>query len=133
MEVIITDTVGFIKNLPKDLMVAFRATLEELENADLLLHVVDISNPRFPEQVESVETIVSELQLQAIPTVRVLNKADLVDKEHAYNISKRLEGICVCAKDTKTLQPLIQKMTTLVDPVWEQRLNRYSGATVAKS
>ena len=133
MEVIITDTVGFIKNLPKDLMVAFRATLEELENADLLLHVVDISNPRFPEQVESVETIVSELQLQAIPIVRVLNKADLVDKEHAHNISKRLEGICVCAKDTKTLQPLTQKMATLVNPVWEQRLNRYSGAPAAKS
>ena len=133
MEVIITDTVGFIKNLPKDLMVAFRATLEELENADLLLHVVDISNPRFPEQVESVETIVSELQLQAIPIARVLNKADLVDKEHTHNISRVWDGICVCAKDTHTLGPLIQKMATLISPVWEQRLNRYSGASAAKS
>ena len=54
IEVIITDTVGFIKNLPKDLMVAFRATLEELENADLLLHVIDISNPRFKDHIKSV-------------------------------------------------------------------------------
>jgi len=132
MEVIITDTVGFIKNLPKDLMVAFRATLEELENADLLLHVVDINNSRFPEQVESVETIVSELQLQAIPIVRVLNKADLMDKEHAHNIGNSWDGICVCAKDTQTLRPLIQKMSTLVSPVWEQRLSRYSEALAAK-
>ena len=114
-------------------MVAFRATLEELENADLLLHVVDISNPRFREQVESVDTIVSELQLQAIPIVRILNKADLVDKEHAKNTSRVWDGICVCAKDTHTLRPLIQKMATLVSPVWEQRLNRYSGATAAKT
>jgi GTP-binding protein HflX len=57
IEVIITDTVGFIKNLPRDLVVAFRATLEELESADLLLHVIDISNPRCLDQVKSVERI----------------------------------------------------------------------------
>ena len=133
MEVIITDTVGFIKNLPQDLMVAFRATLEELESADLLLHVVDISNPRFREQVESVETIIAELQLQAIPSIRVLNKADLVDNAHTLNIGKIFEGICVCAKDKNTLLPLIQKMTTLISPVWKDRFKQYSQTPAVNS
>ena len=133
MEVIITDTVGFIKNLPQDLMVAFRATLEELESADLLLHVVDISNPRFREQVESVETIIAELQLQAIPSIRVLNKADLVDNAHTLNIGKIFKGICVCAKDKNTLRPLIQKMTTLISPMWKDRLKKYSQTPAVNS
>ena len=133
MEVIITDTVGFIKNLPKDLRVAFRATLEELESADLLLHVVDVGNPRFPEQVESVETIVSELNLHTIPMIRVLNKSDLLDKKEAHTVSEKWDGICICAKDTQTLRPLIQKMAALVSPVWEQRLNRYPGGSVSPS
>ncbi|OGP62075.1 MAG: GTPase HflX, partial [Deltaproteobacteria bacterium RBG_13_49_15] len=54
-EVIITDTVGFIRDLPKDLMVAFRATLEELEHADLLLHLIDVSHPNISERMESVD------------------------------------------------------------------------------
>ncbi|MDH3828682.1 MAG: GTPase HflX, partial [Desulfobacterales bacterium] len=76
IEVIITDTVGFIKDLPNDLMVAFRATLEELEDADLLLHVIDISNPRYEEQIKSVEKILADLNLQNTATFRVLNKMD---------------------------------------------------------
>ena len=71
VEVIITDTVGFIKNLPKDLLVAFRATLEELENADLLLHVIDISNPRFEDQIKSVDKILSELNLDNISLIKI--------------------------------------------------------------
>ena len=62
-DVIITDTVGFIRDLPKDLMTAFKSTLEELQDADLLLHLVDISNPRFEQQMESVENILRELNL----------------------------------------------------------------------
>jgi GTP-binding protein HflX len=62
-------------------MAAFRATLEELENADLLLHIIDISNPRHPDQIRSVETILTELNL-GIPTIRVLNKMDRVDPEN---------------------------------------------------
>jgi GTP-binding protein HflX len=79
IEVIITDTVGFIRDLPKELMAAFKATLEELENADLLLHVIDISNPRYRDQINAVESILSELRLDDIPTIRVLNKMDRPD------------------------------------------------------
>ena len=81
-EVIINDTVGFIRDLPPDLLSAFRATLEEISESRLLIHLVDVSNPRFVQQIESVERILRELQLAEIPTVLALNKADLVDDEH---------------------------------------------------
>ncbi len=115
IEVIITDTVGFIKNLPKDLMVAFRATLEELESADLLVHVIDISNPRFKDQIKSVEKILSDLNLDAIPLIRILNKKDLIDKATVESLVKRLGGTAISAKDKSTLMPLIKKMETTID------------------
>jgi GTP-binding protein HflX len=110
IEVIITDTVGFIKNLPEDLKVAFRATLEELESADLLLHVIDISNPRFEDQIESVEKILEDLDLKNIPMIRILNKEDLVDKSLVSRLEKTFDGISVSAIDTLSLLPLIEKM-----------------------
>lgn len=110
IEVIITDTVGFIKNLPEDLKVAFRATLEELESADLLLHVIDISNPRFEDQIESVEKILEDLDLENIPMIRILNKEDLVDKSLVSQLERAFDGISVSATDTSSLLPLIEKM-----------------------
>ena len=110
IEVIITDTVGFIKDLPQDLRVAFRATLEELEHAKLLLHVIDISHPRFQDHIESVETIMAELNLIHIPLVRVLNKRDMVKTEQVKKLEQRLEGIAVSAKNESTLAVLIEKM-----------------------
>ena len=110
IEVIITDTVGFIKDLPKDLVVAFRATLEELETADLLLHVIDISNPRFMEQMQSVEKILSDLNLQNISVIRVLNKMDLVAEDTLQHLPGRLEGIAVSAVSSVSLVPLVESM-----------------------
>ncbi|MBA3017293.1 MAG: GTPase HflX [Proteobacteria bacterium] len=113
-EVIITDTVGFIKDLPKDLMVAFRATLEELESADLLLHVIDISSPRFKDQIKSVEKILSDLNLHNIPLIRVLNKQDLVDMETISRLSIDLDGTPISAINRSTLMPLIEKMENAI-------------------
>jgi len=110
IEVIITDTVGFIKNLPKDLMVAFRATLEELEGADLLLHIIDISNSRFKDQIKSVEKILYDLNLDDIPLIRVLNKKDLVDKATTEKLSRNFDATAISAKEKSTLMPLIEKM-----------------------
>ncbi len=110
IEVIITDTVGFIRDLPQDLLVAFRATLEELESADLLLHVIDISNPRVEEQIASVETILSDLKLQDIALLRVFNKQDLIDPGVCRHLTKIHNGIPICAKDKSSLMPLILKM-----------------------
>ncbi len=117
IEVISKDTVGFIKNLPKDLMVAFRATLEELESADLLLHVIDISNPRFKDQIKSVEKILSDLNLDGIPLIRVLNKKDLIEKTTVESLRRSLGGTAISAKDKSTLMPLIKKMKTSIDPL----------------
>ena len=114
IEVIITDTVGFIKNLPQDLMAAFRATLEELESADLLLHVIDISNPRFEEQIKSVEKILADLNLDTINTIRVLNKKDLVDDETIDRLTRTLQGTAISAKNRSTLMPLIKNMESLI-------------------
>lgn len=72
----LADTVGFITALPKELINAFRATLEELENADLLLHVIDASNPDWPRQRASVETILRDLHVDEKPTLLVFNKID---------------------------------------------------------
>lgn len=75
-EVVITDTVGFIRDLPKDLVAAFRATLEELEDADLLLHVVDAADPRRDEQAEAVERVLGTLAVKETPRLVVFNKID---------------------------------------------------------
>jgi GTP-binding protein HflX len=116
-EVIITDTVGFIKDLPKDLLVAFRATLEELETADLLLHVVDISNPQHSTQIESVERILSDLNLEHADSIRVLNKMDLVNANTIQKVSRTLGGIIVSAKKESTLLPLINQMEKKIETV----------------
>jgi len=117
IEVIITDTVGFIKNIPKDLLVAFRATLEELENADLLLHVIDIGNPRFEDQVESVERILSDLNLNKIPMLRIFNKQDLVKKETVENLCRLYDSIPISANNESTLAPLIKKMEHSIESI----------------
>jgi GTP-binding protein HflX len=116
-EVIITDTVGFIKDLPKDLLVAFRATLEELESADLLLHVIDISNPQYSAQIESVEAILSDLNLEHTASIRVLNKMDLVNPEAIQKIRRALRGTAVSAKNESSLLPLIEQMETAIENV----------------
>jgi len=115
VEVIITDTVGFIRDLPKDLMVAFRATLEELRGADLLLHVVDVANPRHPEQIRSVERILEELGISDTPEIRVLNKADRVAAEDLPGLARSLDGLPVSALKRETLLPLIEKMSAHVE------------------
>jgi GTP-binding protein HflX len=114
-EVIITDTVGFIRDLPKDLMIAFRATLEELENADLLLHVIDLSNPRHAAQIQSVERTLADLNLQKTKVVRVLNKMDLVDPQISLRLSRQLQGITISARSKATLHPLIEQMEAIID------------------
>jgi GTPase len=118
VEVIITDTVGFIENLPQDLIVAFRATLEELESADLLLHIIDISNPRHPEQIRSVESILSDLNLKNIPQIRGLNKIDRVPPDFVEQCIERWNGIPFCARKQSTLLPLIREMARIVDTVY---------------
>ncbi len=114
-EVIITDTVGFIRKLPKSLFGAFTATLEELEDADLLLHVVDISNSRFEQQIQSVEQILSDLDLGHIRRQLVFNKIDLIPIEEVAPLCRRFSAIPVSALDRKSFDPL---MLDMADRFW---------------
>jgi GTP-binding protein HflX len=109
-EVIITDTVGFLKDLPEALVTAFSATLDELSDADLLLHVIDVSDPVFEQQMEAVEKLLEELDLNAIPVIRVFNKGDLVGPERLENICRRYDGIGLSALSSKTFPPLVERM-----------------------
>jgi GTP-binding protein HflX len=114
MEVIITDTVGFIKDLPQELRVAFRATLEELEKADLLLNVIDASNPDYPSHIASVDSILEDLGLQRIPQIKVYNKIDRLDTEARSRLANRSDEIAISAIDSASLMPLIEKMAAHV-------------------
>ncbi len=109
-EVIITDTVGFIRNLPKDLVTAFSATLDELKNADLLVHVVDASDPRYPSRIEAVEKILGDLELSDIPVLMVFNKVDLVGEITLAQMRERHDGVFISAVDSSTLMPLIDRL-----------------------
>ncbi len=113
-EIIVTDTVGFIRNLPRDLFDAFRTTLEELHDADLLLHVIDISSPRFREQMEEVESLLMKLDLGRKPLLRVFNKMDLVDRDYAERIAERYKGVAVSALHRETLLPLLQRVQEIL-------------------
>jgi GTP-binding protein HflX len=82
-EVLLTDTVGFIQKLPTNLVAAFRATLEEVEEADVLVHVIDVSNPSWEKQERAVLAVLSDIGIDDKPMVRVLNKIDLLDPDDA--------------------------------------------------
>lgn len=113
MEVIITDTVGFIRDLPVELFKAFQSTLEELNEADLLVHVIDISNPRFREQMRVVEDVLGELGLEKIPCLRAFNKIDLAGNTVREKIG-RLDGVGICALDRTSLQPFLQRARAMI-------------------
>jgi GTP-binding protein HflX len=120
LEVIITDTVGFIRDLPPDLMAAFRATLDELRDADLLLHVVDVSSPAMEDHIRAVETILSNLEMDDIPRLMVLNKMDLVAPEVVANLARLHQAVPIAARDRRTLPRLIER---LQDVIWDQLYN----------
>jgi GTP-binding protein HflX len=133
MEVIITDTVGFIRHLPADLLKAFASTLEELFEADLLLHVIDAANPAWRRQVGVVEGVLAELGLEDIPCLKVFNKIDRLSQEERVQLALDREGVGICALDETTLAPLlVQAQRTLrgaMDSVDLERLERSSNGS----
>ncbi|MBA2378461.1 MAG: GTPase HflX [Blastocatellia bacterium] len=120
-EVIINDTVGFIRDLPADLMAAFRATLEEMADSDLLVHVVDAANPRAMQQIESVDRIISDLELNDIPQVIVLNKSDLLSAEELEMLGRQIgaekgsDPVAISAIKLRTLSLLVERIGTRVE------------------
>jgi GTP-binding protein HflX len=118
-EVIITDTVGFIRELPKDLLIAFKATLEELRDANLLIHVVDASNPQFDRHIKTVNSILEDLDLGHIPVLLVFNKEDKVKGEIINNLCNRYDAISITALDRNTLHKLLHTIETKMWPAKE--------------
>jgi GTP-binding protein HflX len=114
-EALITDTVGFIRDLPKELLAAFRATLDELQGADILLHVIDVSNPAFEAQIAAVEKILADLDLIGKPTLRVFNKEDRIqDRALLTTLSGRFGAAAISALDPATLPPLMERLEALI-------------------
>jgi len=115
-EAIITDTVGFIRDLPQSLMEAFAATLEELQDADLLLHVMDITHPQLEEQAATVERILTDLSLQEVPVLKLLNKADLLEAQEAEDLAEKMGGCAVSALHPPTLAKVVEMIDKLIWP-----------------
>ena len=120
-EVIFTDTVGFIHDLPKELLRAFRATLEELEEADLLLHVVDAADPARAQHVAAVTRLLEELGLDRIPRLLLLNKIDKVDRveDTLDDLRNEEDALPISALDPETTRPLLARIEQLL---WERDL-----------
>jgi len=117
MEVVITDTVGFIKHLPADLLQAFKATLEELEEADLLVHVIDLSNPCFRDQMKVVDDLLRDLDLGNIPCLKLFNKSDKVLDDEILMAEVSREGIAVSALELDTLAPFLGKAQEMMGKI----------------
>lgn len=113
--IIITDTVGFIRDLPPDLVEAFAATLEELSEADLLLHVIDSSNRSLDDNIATVEKQLSDLGLTEKPLLRVLNKTDLIGADNSEILARRLGAVSISALDSSSFPPLIDAISGRLD------------------
>lgn len=109
-EVIVTDTVGFIRDLPQELLGAFRTTLEELREADLLVHVVDASAADVDIQISAVVKILQELNLDTLPRTLVFNKCDRLPRHEAELLCRRYRTVGVSALHPDTLQPLLDHL-----------------------
>lgn len=120
--VIFTDTVGFIRDLPKDLTRAFRATLEEIGDADVLLHVVDASNDGADNHLAAVKRILDELNLANMPTVVALNKADTASMEQLSKLKENTDGIAVSALKNDGIHELKEALASAVAQVQRQIL-----------
>ena len=113
-EVVITDTVGFIRDLPPDLVKAFRATLEELEDANALLHVVDASAPDVSRHIETVRHILSDIGLSETPELLIFNQIDKLPSGVGQTIAERHGGIGISALQRTGLRELLGSVENLL-------------------
>ncbi len=120
--VLLTDTVGFIRKLPHGLVEAFKATLEEVVRADLLVHVVDVSHPQAAEQIESVDSVLKEIGAEGKPTLMVFNKVDLLNGKRD-SLSAFLEryphGVTISATTSEGIPELLAELGSQLRPIRE--------------
>jgi len=114
---ILTDTVGFIRKLPHQLIAAFKATLEELEEADVLVHVVDASHPGLEEQMAAVESLLTELELTGRPSIVALNKVDRLGADVALEaLVDRFDGVAISARTGAGVDRLLDRVAQTLGP-----------------
>jgi GTP-binding protein HflX len=134
-KILLSDTVGFIRNLPHTLVTSFRATLEEVERAEILLHVQDAASPMREEQKTQVEKVLAELAVSTKPVIQVLNKVDLVAPHDLAHLSSDREAILVSARQHTGLDQLLLAIDNalMVDPLVEAsfRLPQSEGSILA--
>jgi len=138
--VLLTDTVGFIRKLPHHLVASFRATLEEVTDADLLLHVIDASHPGWEEQRRVVNSVLDELGVQEKPVLNVFNKIDRIASETLLPLEERItnllpNSVFVSAETESGLEPLRRALLTKTRaprPVSEIRLGASEGRLLAE-
>jgi GTP-binding protein HflX len=120
-EVVLTDTVGFIRDLPKELFAAFRATFEEAADADLLLHVIDAADQAMAKHIETTEKVLAELDLATVPRLLVFNKVDLVSVPEAERLRRHYpEALFISATRRETTRALLGRMAELLAERWEE-------------
>lgn len=116
-EIILTDTVGFIRDLPPELLQSFEATFEEVHDADLLIHLIDISNPNFEDHMAVVDDLLNKLTMSNIPQIKVFNKMENVEMDFVERTIRKHDGVAVTAMNRRTLMPVIDQ---IVANLWNE-------------
>jgi GTP-binding protein HflX len=134
-KILLSDTVGFIRNLPHTLVTSFRATLEEVERAEVLLHVQDAASPMREEQKIQVERVLAELAVSTKPVIQILNKVDLIPAEELAHIGRDREAIPVSSLQRTGLEQVLIAIDAalVIDPIVESnfRLPQSEGSILA--
>ncbi len=122
-KVLISDTVGFIKNLPHNLIESFKSTLSEVVESDILLHVIDVSNPNFEEQIEVVKDTLDEIGAGKIKTINIFNKVDKLDDFELINVVKinYPDSVFMSAQKGLNVESLLDKIKTELSKDYEER------------
>jgi len=120
IHVLISDTVGFIHNLPPELMAAFKATLEEIQDASALIHIIDASHPQMEKQIDSVNKILQEMQCDDKTKIMVFNKIDLSEAAKKKELLKRIypDAVFISAKTNEGINKLLYKLETILFKTW---------------
>jgi GTP-binding protein HflX len=130
--VVLTDTVGFIRDLPEELFAAFRATFEEMADADLLLHVVDAIDPDREQQISTTEKLLAELELHEIPRLLVYNKTDLLDAADRARLGAACpDAVLISATERESTRPLLRLIGARLNHRWQRARHAAEPLTVA--
>jgi GTP-binding protein HflX len=123
-DVILTDTVGFIRQMPKDLFAAFRATFEEAADADLIVEVVDVSDAEHAEHIATTNEVLRDLQLDDTPRLRVYNKVDRLNDDERFALSNEPDSVTISALDKSSTKTLLQRVESWLALIDHQRATR---------